>query len=30
MGDNWKNAASVYDFDYVDIDGNPESMKKFE
>lgn len=30
MGENWKEAVSVYDFNYVDINGNPESMKKFE
>jgi len=30
MGDNWKAASTVYDFGYVDIDGNPESMRKFE
>jgi len=30
MGENWKEAVSVYDFSYVDINGNPESMKKFE
>jgi len=30
MGDNWKSASTVYDFGYVDIDGNPESMRKFE
>jgi len=30
MGDNWKAASSVYDFDYIDIDGIPQSMKKFQ
>lgn len=29
-GGNWKDAKSVYDFDYIDIDGNPQSMKRFE
>ncbi|CAL8137135.1 unnamed protein product [Orchesella dallaii] len=30
MDGNWKQAKSVYDFDYVDIDGSPQSMRKFE
>jgi len=29
MGGAWKDAKSVYDFDYIDIDGNPQSMQKF-
>jgi glutathione peroxidase-family protein len=30
MEGKWKDAKSVYEFDYVDIDGNPQSMRKFE
>jgi len=30
MGENWKDAKSVYDFDYVDINGVHQSMKNFQ
>jgi len=30
MNKDWKNAKSVYDFDFVDIDGNPQSMDMFK
>jgi phospholipid-hydroperoxide glutathione peroxidase len=30
MGDDWKSAKSAYDFNYIDIDGNPQSMRNFE
>jgi len=30
MGDGWKNAKSVYDFNYKDIDGVEQSMDIFK
>jgi len=30
MGDDWKNAKSVYDFAYKDIDGVDQNMSKYE
>ncbi|CAG7727942.1 unnamed protein product [Allacma fusca] len=31
VGDSdWKNAKSIYDFSYIDIDGHPQSMKQFK
>jgi hypothetical protein len=30
MNSNWKQAKSVYDFDFVDIDGNQQSMEMFK
>jgi len=29
-GDNWKTASSAYEFDFIDIDGNPQSMARYK
>jgi len=30
MDSNWKSAKSVYDFKYIDIDGEEQSMEIFK